>query len=122
MPNTSGGGWKGRLARPWAARERRRDWARNADPAVAQARVLSDLLETASDTAFGRDHRFAEIAAMGDPAKQAFQTRMDDLNAFMAMQGHRIPKQMRKRLREYFHQSRHVQVAPRASDLRPDTT
>ena len=66
MPNTSGGGWKGRLARPWAARERRRDWARNADPAAAQARVLSDLLETASDTAFGRDHGFAEIAALPD--------------------------------------------------------
>ena len=71
MPNTSGGGWKGRLARPWAARERRRDWARNADPAAAQARVLSDLLETASDTAFGRDHGFDGIAALPDAAARA---------------------------------------------------
>ena len=71
MPNTAGGGWKGRLARPWAARERRRDWARNADPAAAQTRVLARLLERASGTAFGRDHGFADIAAMDDPTKQA---------------------------------------------------
>lgn len=71
MPNTAGGGWKGRLARPWAARERRRDWARNADPAGAQAGVLARLLEQASGTAFGRDHGFAEISAMDDPAKRA---------------------------------------------------
>ena len=39
MPKTARGGWKGRLARPWAARVRRQDWARNADPGAAQARV-----------------------------------------------------------------------------------
>ena len=59
------------MARPWAARERRKDWARNADPSAAQARVLSDLLAKAADTAFGRDHRFSEMAAMSDPAVQA---------------------------------------------------
>ena len=71
MPNTTGGGWKGRLARPWAARERRRDWARNADPGAAQSLVLSDLLAKAADTAFGRDHGFSEMAAMSDPVAQA---------------------------------------------------
>ena len=71
MANSAGGGWKGRLARPWAARVRRQDWARNADPASAQAGVLSDLLTQAADTAFGRDHGFADLAAMSDSAEQA---------------------------------------------------
>lgn len=70
MPN-SGGGWKGWLAGPWAARVRRKDWASNADPAAAQAGVLSALLSQAAGTAFGRDHGFAAMAAINDPEEQA---------------------------------------------------
>ena len=71
MPNSAGGGWKGRLARPWAARERRKDWARNAESGVAQARVLSNLLLRAADAAFGRDHGFEKMAAIRDASEQA---------------------------------------------------
>ena len=75
MLNSVGGGWKGRLARPWAARERRKDWSRNAEPGSAQARVLSNLLLRAADTAFGRDHGFAKMAAIRDASGQAMAFR-----------------------------------------------
>jgi hypothetical protein len=64
MAKSPGGGWKGRLARPWASRVRRADWQRNADPAAAQERVLKQLLDTASKTAFGQDHDFARISRL----------------------------------------------------------
>lgn len=65
------GGWKGRLASPWARRVRSRDHLVNADPALAQAAVLQDLLSQAAQTAFGRDHGLGEIAAIQDPVEQA---------------------------------------------------
>ena len=41
-------------------------------PTPAQPRlVLSDLLAKAADTAFGRDHGFAEMAALPDAAARA---------------------------------------------------
>ena len=69
--NPGKGGWKGRLARPWADRARRKDHARNARPAEAQASVLRDLLQRASHTAFGRDHGFEAMLEMTDAAAQA---------------------------------------------------
>ena len=65
------GGWKGRLAGPWARRVRTRDHVVNADPAIAQAAVLRNLLSQAADTAFGRDHGLGEISAIEDPVEQA---------------------------------------------------
>lgn len=71
MPKTAGGGWKGRLARPWASRVRRADWRINAEPALAQSSVLDSLIKGGSRTAFGRDHGFERIAGIADPFKRA---------------------------------------------------
>lgn len=60
---------------------------------------------------------FTTVLLTGSPGKIAFQTNMDALNRFMASQGARINKPMRRRLREYFHQSRHLQVAATNADL-----
>ncbi len=58
------GGWKGRLAGPWARRVRRSDLERNANPISAQEDVLKSLVERAGDTAFGMDHGLAALARM----------------------------------------------------------
>ena len=60
---------------------------------------------------------FTTVLLTGSPGKIAFQSNMDALNRYMATQGGRINKQMRRRLREYFHQSRHLQVAAVNVDL-----
>ena len=65
------GGWKGRVAGPWARQVRRDDLARNADPGVAQAEVLQALIKRASGTVFGRDHGFDALARMAGSAEQA---------------------------------------------------
>ena len=62
--NPGSGGWKGRLAGPWARRVRRTDLRRNEDPASAQDRVLSALVGRAQETAFGQDHGFGDLARM----------------------------------------------------------
>ena len=64
MAKSPGGGWKGRLARPWASRVRRDDWRSHADPAAAQERVLKQLLDAAAKTAFGQDHDFPRISRL----------------------------------------------------------
>ncbi|MEO8694036.1 MAG: GH3 auxin-responsive promoter family protein [Acidimicrobiales bacterium] len=51
------------------ARHARRFERATRDPAAAQARVLDDLLARNANTAFGRDHRFSEIAGPADYAR-----------------------------------------------------
>merc|ERR1719482_1835459 len=57
---------------------------------------------------------FCGVVANLDPAGTEFRTTMDNLNRFMSQQC--LPQQMRQQLREYFHQTRHLQVA-RANKL-----
>ena len=65
------GGWKGRLASPLARHIRRRDHLDNANPGLAQAAVLQDLLSRAGNTAFGKDHGLEAIANIRDASEQA---------------------------------------------------
>ena len=51
---------------------------------------------------------FCRIIANMDPESNDFSRRMDDLNRFMDKE--MLPPDMRRRLREYFHQTRHLQV------------
>jgi len=60
---------------------------------------------------------FTTILLTGAPGKIAFQTNMDALNRYMNSQGSRIDGRTRRRLREYFHQSRHLQVAATNTEL-----
>jgi hypothetical protein len=57
---------------------------------------------------------FCGVIANLDPAGTEFRQTMDNLNRFMSLQG--LPKDMRQQLREYFHQTRHLQIA-RANKL-----
>jgi len=52
---------------------------------------------------------FCGVIANLDPAGTEFRKTMDDLNTFMALQG--LPKDMRIELRQYFHQTKHLQIA-----------
>merc|ERR1719482_438664 len=52
---------------------------------------------------------FCGVVANLDPAGTEFRTTMDNLNRFMKLQG--LPQQMRQQLREYFHQTKHLQIA-----------
>jgi CRP-like cAMP-binding protein len=52
---------------------------------------------------------FCGVLANMDPKGTEFKRTMDDLNSFMSEQG--LPPEMRPKLREYFHQTRHLQVA-----------
>ena len=69
------GGWKGRLASPLARHIRRRDHLDNANPGLAQAAVLQDLLSRAGNTAFGKDHGLEVIANIRDASEQAAISR-----------------------------------------------
>jgi len=60
---------------------------------------------------------FTTILLTGAPGKIIFQTNMDALNRYMSSQGSRINGPTRRRLREYFHQSRHLQVAATNTEL-----
>jgi hypothetical protein len=40
---------------------------------------------------------------------------MDDLNRFLSL--HNVPSDLRRRLREYLHQTRHLQVAASSREL-----
>ena len=44
-----------------------------------------------------------------------FRQMMDSLNSFMSR--HRMPHEMRRRLREYFHQTQHLRIAARQKEL-----
>jgi len=57
---------------------------------------------------------FCGVIANLDPAGTEFRQTMDNLNRFMQAQG--LPIKMRRELREYFHQTRHLQIA-RANKL-----
>jgi len=57
---------------------------------------------------------FCGVIANLDPAGTEFRQTMDNLNRFMALQG--LPTTMRQQLREYFFQTRHLQIA-RANKL-----
>lgn len=57
---------------------------------------------------------FCGVISNLDPAGTEFRTTMDNLNRFMALQG--LPQDMRQSLREYFHQTKHLQIA-RANKL-----
>jgi len=57
---------------------------------------------------------FCGVITNLDPAGNEFRTTMDNLNRFMSQQG--LPQEMRQQLREYFFQTRHLQIA-RANKL-----
>ena len=48
------------------------------------------------------------IGVMGalNPATMGFRYKMDDLNRYM--ESNNLPREMRRRLREYFHQTKHL--------------
>ena len=50
-----------------------------------------------------------DVLSRLNPRGAAFTRTMDDLNAFMAC--HRLPKEMRARLRQYFHSTQHLRLA-----------
>jgi len=52
---------------------------------------------------------FCGVIASMDPKGTEFRKTMDDLNSFMELQG--LPRDMRISLREYFHQTKHLQIA-----------
>ena len=49
------------------------------------------------------------VVSGADPDKTEFHNTMDNLNGFMKSES--LPGEMRKQLREYFHQTKHLQVA-----------
>ena len=52
---------------------------------------------------------FCGVIATFDPHGADFRRNMDDLNVFMSNK--RLPNDMRRRLREYFHQTKHLQMS-----------
>ena len=52
---------------------------------------------------------YCGVIASQDPEGQDFRRTMDELNRFISAK--RLDKAMQLRLREYFHQTRHLQVA-----------
>ena len=58
---------------------------------------------------------FCGVLANMDPKGTEFKRTMDNLNSFMSEQG--LPPEMRVKLREYFHQTRHLQVARSNKEL-----
>ena len=52
---------------------------------------------------------FCGVIATLNPADTEYRHLMDELNRFVQMQG--FPVEMRRRLREYFHQTKHLQLA-----------
>jgi len=58
---------------------------------------------------------FCDMVTNGNPERTEFQHTLDELEIFMA--NHNIPQDMRIRLREYFHQRKHVRVTERAFEV-----
>ena len=52
---------------------------------------------------------YCGVVATLNPELTAFRSSMDDLNRFMARES--LPNEMRQRLREYFHQAKHLRLA-----------
>jgi len=55
---------------------------------------------------------FCEVITHANPELSEFQQMMDELNIFM--HNHQLPDLMRRKLREYFQQRKHVRIAQRA--------
>ena len=58
---------------------------------------------------------FCGVVATMNPHQKEFNRRMDDLNRYVAM--YDLKPDLRRRLREYLHQTRHLQVAEASKDL-----
>jgi len=58
---------------------------------------------------------FCGVIATFDPHGGEFRRNMDDLNVFMSNK--RLPTDMRRRLREYFHQTKHLQMSSAQNHL-----
>lgn len=58
---------------------------------------------------------FCGVVATMNPHSAEFNRRMDDLNRYLSM--HNLPSELRRRLREYLHQTRHLQVAAASKEL-----
>lgn len=61
---------------------------------------------------------FCGVIATFNPEANAFQAKMDELNRFMKREN--VPHEMRQRLREYFHQSKHLRLAQTQNALLDD--
>ena len=58
---------------------------------------------------------FCGVIATMAPQTTEFNRRMDDLNTYMAL--HSLPNELRRRLREYLHQTRHIQLSTASKEL-----
>ena len=54
---------------------------------------------------------FCEVIANSNPELSEFRHTMDDLNRLLKLNATTVPLPVRQRLREYFHQTKHIQVA-----------
>lgn len=54
---------------------------------------------------------FCEVVANANPELSDFRHTMDDLNRLLHLNSGFIPVNVRQRVREYFHQTKHIQVA-----------
>ena len=61
--------------------------------------------------------KFCDVATNSDPALTAFRQRLDDLNYFIHVNS--VPRDMARRLREYLHQQRDIQLREHASKAVP---
>lgn len=52
---------------------------------------------------------YCGVVATLNPEVAEFRSEMDDLNRFMSREG--LPNEMKRRLREYFHQAKHLRLA-----------
>lgn len=58
---------------------------------------------------------FCDIATNSDPAQVEFRRTLDDLNRFCASEN--LPTHLRRELRQYFHQSKHVAATQSAANV-----
>jgi len=76
----------------------------------AKEQMIATLLMLIASLSWGNViATFCGVVATINPEQTEFRRTMDDLNRFMRLQG--LPAEMRTRLREYFHQTRHLQAA-----------
>ena len=58
---------------------------------------------------------FCGVVATMNPQSTEFNRRMDDLNRYMTL--HNLPDELRRRLREYMHQTKHLQIAAASKEI-----
>ena len=81
-----------------------------ATPRNAAEQIFTAVLMLAGGFLWGQViGTFCGVIATFDPHGAEFRRNMDDLNVFMAQK--HLPTDMRRRLREYFHQTKHLQMA-----------